>query len=206
MLEPQRAVAVPQREIPRVGRQHEDFRVPQHGIQSRCRLGLEILVSHAQPLVHHENLRTQHGGHGESQPQLHARGVGAHGEIDEVAQFREFDDFLQVFLNKIAPESQDGRAQKDVLAACGLGIRAERDIDERADGAGNLRRSTCGSVDAGQRPEECGFSRPIVAKECDPFTRADAEVQVRQCLHDDVTGVIRGHDAACGDLDHPFAE
>ena len=71
MLEPECPVAMVQREFPRMCCEDENLCLLQHRIQSVGCLCLEIFVSHAQPLVHHQDFRAKHSGNGEGQPHLH---------------------------------------------------------------------------------------------------------------------------------------
>ena len=59
-------------------------------------LPLELLVADREDLVEEEHVDLQVGGDREAEPHVHARGVRAHGQVDEALELREGDDLVHV--------------------------------------------------------------------------------------------------------------
>src|SRR5690606_34565571 len=67
--------------------------------------------------VDHEDVVAFDGGDGEAEALGHAGGVGAHGQVDEVAEAGEFDDVVVVFAGLGGGHAHGEAAEDDVAFA-----------------------------------------------------------------------------------------
>ena len=79
-------------------------------VHSADALFLEGGVAHGQHFVDEQNLRNQVRRHGERQTKIHAGGIALYRRIDELLDFGESDDFVELrrsisafFMPRIAP-------------------------------------------------------------------------------------------------------
>ena len=78
---------------------------------------LKAAVSHRQDFVDDQNIRLEVGGHGESQPHIHARGEAFDRGVQEHFRFGKADDFVEFALDLDLGHAEDGPVQENVLAA-----------------------------------------------------------------------------------------
>ena len=103
---------------------------------------LEGDVADRQHLVDEQDLRLEVGGDGEGQADVHAAGVVLDGRVEELLDFGEGDDLVELAVDLGALHAEDRAVEIDVLAAGELGMEAGADLEQRADAA----------VDVGVRP------------------------------------------------------
>ena len=83
----------------------------------------ENLVPDRQDLVHHQHVRLHRDRHREPEPDVHARGVGLDGLVDELADAGELDDLRQT-AQDLRPREPEHHAVDDRVVAPGdLGVK-----------------------------------------------------------------------------------
>ena len=96
---------------------------------------LELRIAHGQHLVHDEDFRFQVGGHGEGQAHVHAGGVAFDRGVDELLDFGEGDDLVELLRDLGLGHAEDGAVEEDVFAAGEFGVEAGADFEQAGDAA-----------------------------------------------------------------------
>ena len=66
-----------------------------------------IAVPDREDLVHHEDLRFEVGGYGESQPHVHSAGVSLDWGVNKFFNLPEGDNLIEPQVNFVSPHSED---------------------------------------------------------------------------------------------------
>jgi len=95
-------------------------------------LALEVGIANCQNFIHHQDFRFQVGCHGESQAQVHARGVAFDRGIDELFNFRECHDLIETGFDFLFMHAKNGAVEEDVLASGQFGVKTGAYLQQRA--------------------------------------------------------------------------
>ena len=117
-------------------------------------LALERLVADGEHLVEEEHVRLDVRRDREAEPHVHARRVGAHGQVDEVLEPGERDDLVELLADRDAPQAVDRAVQVHVLAAGQIGMEAGAELEQRADAAADGDAPRGRLDDPGEQPQE----------------------------------------------------
>ncbi len=109
----------------------------------------EIDVPYGERFVDQENFGIHIDGDGERQTDDHAAGVGLHGLIDELADFRELGNFIKFAIDLLGRETKDRRVQINVLASGEFGIESGAQFQEGGHASVYVDRSGRRLQDAG---------------------------------------------------------
>ena len=80
-------------------------------------LALELLVADGEDLVEQQHVGVDVRGDREAEPHVHPRRVGAHRQVDVVADARELHDLVHPLADLGARQAVQRAVQEDVLAA-----------------------------------------------------------------------------------------
>ena len=138
-------------------------------------LALELLIADGEHLVEQEHVDLEVGGNGEAEPHVHARGIRAHGHVDESLELREGHDLLEVPVDRGPLEAEDRPVQVDVLAARELRMETGAELEQRSDPAADLDPPLGRLHDPGDQPEEGRLAGAVPADQADGPARLDRE-------------------------------
>src|SRR5262245_22715266 len=161
---------------------YEEHRAPAlaqalHGLDA---LLLEARVAHRQHLVDDEHVGLQVSGHGESQPQAHARRIALDRSVDELLHAREGDDRVEALLDLALLHSQDGAVQVDVLAAGELVVEPGPDLEQRGDAPFHLDLAQGRVGDPREDLEQRALARAVAPDDADDLADIHVEGDVTQ--------------------------
>ncbi len=147
------------------------------------RLGLvgDERVGHGEHLIHQEHLRLEGNGDGEAEAQRHARGVGAHRHIDEVAELRKLDDGVVPLAHRRRRIPHQGGAQIDVVAPAQLRTEAGRQLEEAAHTPAHDDAPARRPEDAGDQPQQRALARAVVPDKPDRLACVYRQVEILEC-------------------------
>ena len=149
------------------------------------RLGDEQSVAGRQPFVEQQDFRHDAGGSGKSQPNAHARRIGANRHVQIVAELGERGDLVDALAHVARVDAHIHAAQDDVLLAGHVGVHADIDVEERRDPSRSHQFTPAGTIDAGQYLEQRGLAGAVEADQADPIALLDAEIEVVERAHVD---------------------
>ena len=155
--------------------EHDDAGLCRQFGHALAGLGLEIGIARADPFVHQENFWLKARRDGEGKPRRHALTVAVERHVDEIAQFAELDDGLDLLLDFIRLPAIDQSAQDDVPAAGRTGAETEIDVEERVDTAVDINASPCRTIDAEQHLEQRGLAGSVPSDQTQPVARLQGE-------------------------------
>ena len=89
-------------------------------------LALEALVADGQHLVDHQDVGVDVDGHGEAEPDVHARGVELHLVVDELLELGEVHDVVEDAVDLALGQPEQRAVQVDVLPAGQVRLEARR--------------------------------------------------------------------------------
>ncbi len=145
---------------------------PGHVVHLAQTFLLKPRIAHRQHLVDDQDLGLEVRGHGERQPHVHAAGVVLHGRVDELFDFGERDDLVELPFDFRPLHAEDRAVQEDVLAAGQLGMEAGADFEERSDAADDARAAARRRRDARQNLQQRRLARAVAADDADDLSRA----------------------------------
>src|SRR6185436_13379900 len=116
--------------------------------------------------------------YGETEPHVHARGVGPNGNVLELLQLCEVDDLLEVLVDVTAREPVDRRIEIHVLDARELGMKAGSDLDQRANAAGDREPAGAGREDPGDQLQQSRLAGAVSTDDPKGLSTLDVEVDV----------------------------
>ena len=176
-----------------VGHHHDGPGVGQQLLHGLGALLLESLVPHGEHLVEEQDLRLAADGHGEGEAGEHARGVGAGGPVDGVAQLGVGHDVVEhrVDLGLLQPGGQP--AQVDVAPPRELAVEPGAQ-GEHGGGlrAVDLHLAGVGRQGPGQHPQQGRLARPVRPDDPQGLALVDGERHVVHRHHRLLPAAQRG--------------
>src|SRR4051812_12930919 len=146
-------------------------------------LALERLVADGEHLVQQENVGFDVRCDRETEPHVHPRRVGAHGQVDEVLESRERDDLVELLADGRAWEAVNRAVEVDVLAASHVGMEAGAELQQRADAASHGDAAARRLHDSGEEAEERRLPGAVATDERECAPRLDVERDVAEGPH-----------------------
>src|SRR5579885_2869087 len=153
---------------------------------------LEVDVADGEDFIDEEDFGFEVSGDGESETDVHAGGVVLDGGIDELFEFGEGDDFVELGGDFAAGHAEDGAGEEGVFAAGEFRMEACADFEEGADAAADFGESGGGAGDAGKDFEEGGFAGAVASDQAEDFAFADLERDVAESPEKFVLGAAKG--------------
>ena len=141
----------------------------QGGAQFLEALGLEVGVADGQYLVEDQDIRGQNGGNGKAEADLHARTVALHGRIDEFADFRKVDDFVEFLVDLASLNPEHSGIYIDVLSAGENRTEAGTERDQGANAATDFDAPLVGADESVQQAQQGGLAGTVAANQADAF-------------------------------------
>src|SRR5690242_8710976 len=178
VVDPHDAVAEAANLIELMGDQHDGAAGAGDIAHLAKALFLEIDVADGEDFVDEEDFWLEVRGNGESQADVHAGRVVLNGGVDELFEFGEGHDFVELAGDFRFGHAENGAGEKRVFAPGQLGMEAGADFEERADAAVDFRPAFGGASDAGEDLEQRGFAGAIAADEAENFAFVDVERNV----------------------------
>src|ERR1019366_7957770 len=118
-----------------VGGQYEDLGAAHHVLEPDSGTLEEGGVAGQDPLIHQQDLRANGGGEREGEADHHARGVDAHGKVEEVAKVGEAANVVGQTSERGARQPVVEAAQHDVLPPGQVEVHAELHVEQRVHAA-----------------------------------------------------------------------
>src|SRR6266508_587728 len=143
-------------------------------------LALEGLVTDREHLVEQNDVGVQVGCEREPQAHVHARGVHAHGKVDEALDLGEGDDLVHPLTDVCAAEAVDGAVQVNVLPPGEIRVKTRPEPEQRADRPPRLEAAARRPEDPGDQPQERRLPRAVPPHEADRLPGLDLERHVPQ--------------------------
>ena len=140
----------------------------------------KLFVADRQDLIDQQNLGIDVHGHGESEPDVHARRVGLHRLIDEFADARELDDRVEALLDLALGKAEHDAVDDDVLAAGDLGMKPCAQFDQRGDATVDAHDAVGGLEDSRDDFQQRRFSRSVPPDDAERFSAIDDEGNIGQ--------------------------
>ena len=129
-------------------------------------LAAELRVPGGQGLVDEQHVMALGGGDGEPQPRSHPAGVGAHRQVDEVADPREVDDVRVAFLHLVLAHPH-GQAAEHHVAVAGQVIEQGRVHAQQGRVAVGVDGALLGREQAGDGAQQGGLARAVAPDHAD---------------------------------------
>ena len=180
MLQPEDLVAEAADGVQVVGDEDDGAALGAEGLDLVDAAALEVLVADGEDLIDEEDLGVGVGGDGEAQAQGHARGVGADGVVDELAQLSEGDDVGDELLGVGGAEAEQRAVHADVLAAGEVAVEAEAEVEQGGQRGAQAELPLCGAGDAGDELHQGALARAVVADDAEGLPAPDLERDVAQ--------------------------
>jgi len=185
--------------------EHQDARPLDEVQKPRVGQLLELGVADGDPFVHQQHVGLDRGGRGEGEARLHAGRIGLHRHRQEGAEPGERGDLLQPLLDLARAEAGDPAAQADVVEAAGRRVDAQRQVQQRSDAALHLDLAIVRLIGAGERAQQGGLARAVVADQAQPVAGVQLEGDVAE--RGDVGDAgVRAQPAADGHGRQPFLQ
>src|SRR5579884_2778294 len=153
---------------------------------------LEVDVADGEDFIDEEDFGFEVSGDGEGETDVHAGGVVLDGGVDELIEFGEGDDFVELGGDFAASHAEDGAGEEGVFAAGEFRMEACADFEEGADAAADCGETGGGAGDAGEDFEEGGFAGAVASDEAEDFAFADLERDVAESPEKFVLGAAKG--------------
>ena len=145
-VQPQRLVAEALDQAERVRHQQDRLAAPlELGELVEALVG-EAFVADGEHFVDEQHVGIDVDRDRETQPHVHARRVGLHRRVDEVAQLGELDDLVEAPGDLPLGQAEHDAVDEDVLAAGDLRVEAGAELDQRRDPAVDRDRAVVGLV------------------------------------------------------------
>src|SRR5690606_3665565 len=97
---------------------------------------------------------------------------------EEVGDFGEIDDLVELAGDLGAGHAEDGAVEVDVFAAGEFGMEAGADLEERADAAADLGAAVGRLRDTSEDLEQGGLAGAVAADDANDLALLDLEVDV----------------------------
>ena len=136
----------------------------------------EAFVADRQHFVDEQHVGIDVNRHGEPEPHVHARRVGLHRGVDELAQLGKIDNLVEALLNLPLRQAEHDAVDEDVLAAGDLRVKSGAELDQRGNPPVDPYRPAGRLGDAGDELQRRALARPVPAD--------DAEGRPRGTLND----------------------
>ncbi len=172
-------------------------------ILPRLCAGAERGIAGADPFVHQQDLRPDRGGDSEGQAQLHASGIAADRQIEEIPKPCQRRRLALERGQRFSRQPTIQAAQADVLPPCRKGLHPRGRINQAADLARHLKPPRRRFVDA-REGRSSGLAGAIGAEEGHPLARGDSETNANKRLYRDMPS-FHGQ-AAGGAAKQPFLQ
>ena len=140
-VQPDRLVAEALDQAERVRDQQDGLAAPLELAELVEALVREPFVADGEHFVDEQHLRVDVNRHREAQPHVHARRVGLHRRVDELAQLGKVDDLVEALLDLALREAEHDAVDEDVLAPGDLRMKPGAELDQRRDAAANAHRA-----------------------------------------------------------------
>src|SRR5262245_26692777 len=102
------------------------------------------------------------------------------GPVDGFANLREVDDLLELSLALGLSHAEDRAVQKNVFAACEIGMKSRADLEQRSDTAVDFRFPFGGRRDARQDLQQCRLAGAIASNDAHDLAAPDLVRDVAQ--------------------------
>src|SRR5436309_13253833 len=116
------------------------------------------------------------GRDGEGQAEIHAAGVVLDGSIDELVDFGECHDIVELPVDVGVFHTEDRAIEVNVFAAGKLVVKTGADFEQCADAAINVGVSGGGLGNARENLEERALTRAVAPDDPDYFALLDFEI------------------------------
>ena len=140
-------------------------------------------VPDGQHLVDEQDLGIDVDGDGETEAHVHAARVGFDRGVDEVLEFGETDDLVELVVYFLFVEAEHDAVDEDVFAAGDLGMETGAELDQGAHLAGDRHRALGGFGDAGHEFEEGRFAASVLADDTVGGASGNLEADAVQGRH-----------------------
>src|SRR5690606_7595886 len=141
---------------------------------------LKARVAHRKNLVDNEDLGLEVSGYRKGETHIHPARVVLHRGVDELADLREVDDFVELTVDLHPPHAEDRAVEIDVLSTRELGVEAGADLQQRANASPQPHLTPGGLRDAREDLQQGALARPVAADEPHDFARPHLEGNVFQ--------------------------
>src|SRR5215831_15715243 len=180
----------------RMAGEDDDRGAVKKAFDALVRLLAEGFVAGADAFVDQENIALRRGGDGKGQPREHAGRIGSQRQRQEITQFGEVGDLVELGCDLTPVHAQHVAAQINVLDSGRFEIHAGGRIEQRADIAFDGDGAAARLVDAGEHAQQRRLARTVVADETDAVAVIDLEVEAVDGTHGDDVAGIRHHATA----------
>ena len=123
----------------------------------------EALVADGQHFVDEQHVGVDMDRDRKPEAHVHARRIGLHGRVDELAQLGELDDLVEPLLNLPFGEAEHDAVDEHVLAAGDFRMKAGAELDERRDAAVDAHDAAGRLRDAGDELQRRALARSVPA-------------------------------------------
>ena len=111
----------------------------------------------------------------ERQPDIHPGGVKFHRRIDELFDFGEINDRVEVSIDFRLFHSQNRAAQEDVFATSEFGMKTCSDLEQASNAAADSGETGRRLGDARENPQQRAFAGAVVSDQPDGLAMFDFE-------------------------------
>ena len=147
----------------------------------------EAGVADSEHLVEQENVGFQFDAGGECKAHHHAGRIGGNRLIDELADFREFDDFGELFIDLFLCQAADAAGGVDVFASGFCRVDPTAEFEQGGDFPVRPDLSGSGVDGSGDHLQKSAFSASVHAHDAEAFAAPDLE---RERVHRRITAVF----------------
>ena len=137
-------------------------------------------IADRQHLINEQDFGLQMGRDGEGQAEIHAAGVVLDGSVDELVDFGECDDVVELPVDVGAFHTEDRAIEVNVFAAGKLVVKTGADFEQCADAAIDVGVSGGGLGDPREDLEERALAGAVAPDDPDYFALLDFEIQIFQ--------------------------
>jgi hypothetical protein len=132
---------------------------------------LERDVADSQYLVHEEDLGLKMSSYGKSQSHVHTRGVMLHRRVNELFNFREGHDAIELAVDVLGSHAQNCAVQIDILAPCQFSVKTCTDFQERTNPPIQVCHTGGWLRNAGENLEESALAGAVSTNDAHNFAR-----------------------------------
>ena len=151
-------------------------------------LALEVAVTNGEDFIHEEDVAVGVDGDAEGEADLHAATVVLEFLVDEALQLGEGDDAVELLVDLLLGETEDGRIQVDIVPAGEFRIETDAQFEEGRDEAVHMDLAVVGTIDAGQDLEEGRLARAVSTDDTEELPLLHLEGDLVQGLEGLETG------------------
>jgi hypothetical protein len=119
----------------------------------------------------------------EAEAHEHSGRIRAHGQVDELLEFRERDDLVHQLAHARTGQPVDRAVQVDVLAAGEVGVETCTELEQRRDPPARLDAAGGRLDDSRDDTQERRLPGAVAADEPDRMSGLDRQRDVAQRLH-----------------------